>query len=227
MLHQHLTLSQLPYRSFITYDIQKQSSLDRSLRDAILASALYRETQLYSGDGTAHFMAHRLKNCVLVAQHLSADYSMQNEQLLYGRLCAVASASRCCWNYIFILRYNSHAFVDDVDDDGRPAMHRDILLEVSLLVATGYQLADVRRWMARLGRLGMLAGYREHAVKRPERRWGNARYGNDRVHVQYTSSPEWDQWISEQIEDGMRAEEEALDREVDEEFENLERWFNV
>jgi hypothetical protein len=222
-LHQHLTLSQIPYQSFLIYGIQKQSGLSASLRDSLLASALYHETQGCSGDGAAHAMTHRIRNCVLVAQHLSSDHNMQAEQLLYKKICIVASASRCCWNYIFILRYNSHAFVDDVDYDGNPPRHRDILLEVSLLVATGYQLADVRRWMVRLGRLGMLAGYREHAVKRPKRRWGDAGHENPQVHVQYSSSPEWDQWF----EDSLRAEEEALDRAVDEEIEDLERRFNV
>jgi len=227
VLHQHLNLSQLPYRSFVVYDIQKQSSLDCSLRDALLASALYRETQLYSGDSTAHFMAHRIKNCVLVAQHLSADYSMQNEQLLYERLCAVASASRCCWNYIFTLWYvGSHAFIDGVDEDGAFSREKDILLEFSLLLAIGYQLADVRRWMLRLGRLGMLVGYREHAVKRPDRAFGGT--------INICRFPVGEQVL--QVEDFARTEEElesiraageALDREVDDEFEDLERRFNV
>ena len=202
--------------------------MDRSLRDALLASALYRETQLYPGDGTAHLMAHRIKNCVLVAQHLSADYSMQSEQLLYERLCAVASASRCCWNYIFTLWYvGGHAFIDGVDDDGAFSRKKDILLEVSLLLATGYQLAEVRRWMLRLGRLGMLVGYREHAVKRPDRALDGT--------IDVCRFPVGEQVL--QVEDAARTEEEfdesirtageILDREVDDEFEDLERRLNV
>ena len=172
-------------------------------------------------------MAYRLKNCVLVAQHLSADYSMQNEQLLYGRLCAVASASRCCWNYIFTLWYvGSHAFINGVDEDGAFSREKDILLEVSLLLAIGYQLGDVRRWMLRLGRLGMLVGYREHAVKRPDRAFDGA--------IDVCRFPVGEQVL--QVDDFARTEEElesiraageALDREVDDELEDLERRFNV
>ncbi|KAI4695441.1 uncharacterized protein J4E84_002067 [Alternaria hordeiaustralica] len=232
LLHQHLTLSQLPYRSFVVYDIQKQSSLDRSLRDTLLASALYRETQLYSGDGTAQFMAHRIKNCVLVAQHLSADYSMQNEQLLYEKLCAVASVSRCCWNYIFTLWYvGGHAFIDGVDEDGAFSREKDILLEISLLLAIGYQLAEVKRWMLRLSRLGMLVGYREHAVKRP----GSAFDGRIDGTIDVCRFPAWDRvlqgedagWLEAEIEESVTAANEALDRDVDDEYEDLEIRFNV
>lgn len=231
MLHQQLSLSQIPYRYFLVYDIHRRSSLDPTLRDALLASALYRETQLYPGDRPAQLMAYRIKNCVLVAQHLSADYSVQNEQLLYKKLCTVVSSSRCCWNYIFTLRYsNGDAFVHCVDHSGAFPREQDILLEVSLLLVIGYQLADVRRWMLRLGRLGMLVGYREHAVysKRP----GRVLVGRSdlwplsaqvQLHMQYDSAS----WAEEAFEESVRASEEALDQEIDDEFRDLERRFNV
>ena len=162
-LHQRLDLNQLPYYLFLAYDMQTS---DTSLRNAFLASALYRETRRCSENGAIHPIAYRIKNCVLVAQHLSFDHNAQQEQQLYKRFCTSASASYCCRRYIFDFRCGFKEQVLCVDNPGGFAREGDILLEVSLLVANGYQLTKVKRWMVRLGRLGLLAGYREHAIPR-------------------------------------------------------------
>jgi hypothetical protein len=168
-LHQRLTLRQIPYHSFLAYDMQKPPGLDCSLRDALLASALYHQTQRCIGNEAVHFMMYRMKNCVLVAQHLSSNHNIKHGLLLYQTFCAAASTSRCCWWYIFELQYGSNPFVYGVDNHGGSAREHDILLEVSILVASGYQLADVKRWMVRLGGLGLLAGYRELAMRPPNK----------------------------------------------------------
>ena len=162
-LHQRLDLNQLPSYLFLAYNIETS---DTSLRNAFLASALYRETQRCSENGAIHPIAYRIKNCVLVAQHLSFDHNAQQEQQLYKRFCTSASASYCCRRYIFDFRCGFKEQVLCVDNPGGFAREGDILLEVSLLVANGYQLTKVKRWMVRLGRLGLLAGYREHAIPR-------------------------------------------------------------
>ena len=160
-LHQRLDLNQLPYYLFLAYNIETS---DTSLRNAFLASALHRETQRCSENGAIHPIAYRIKNCVLVAQHLSFDHNAQREQQLYKKFCTSASASYCCRRYIFDFRYGPKEPVLGVDNPGGFARESDILLEVSLLVANGYQFTKVKRWMVRLGRLGLLAGYREHAI---------------------------------------------------------------
>ena len=117
-------------------------------------------------------------------------------------------------------------FIDGVDEDGAFSREKDGLLEFSLLLAIGYQLADVKRWMLRLGRLGMLVGYREHAVKRPDRALDGTidvcRFpvGEQVLQVE-------DFALKEEELESVRATGEALDREVDGEFEDLERRFNV
>jgi hypothetical protein len=171
-------------------------------------------------------MAYRIKNCVLVAQHLSSEHSMQAEQRLYKTFCTAASTSCYCWSYIFTLRHGNNTFVHGVDDIGDYQRKRDILLEVSLLVANGYQLKDVNRWMARLGRLGMLVGYREHlpAVKVPGRHSPGVRLDVCSIGRLPLLLPE--EWM-QQVEDGITMEEQWLDQEVDEELEDLERHVNI
>lgn len=162
-LHQRLGLNQFPNYLFLAYNIETS---DTSLRNAFLASALYRETQRCSENGAIHPIAYRIKNCVLVAQHLSFDHNAQQEQQLYKTFCNSASASYYCRRYIFDFRCGLKEPVLGVDKPGGFAREGDILLEVSLLVANGYQLTKVKRWMVRLGKLGLLAGYREHDIPR-------------------------------------------------------------
>ncbi|KAG9185333.1 hypothetical protein G6011_07877 [Alternaria panax] len=221
-LHQRLSLYQLPYYPFLAY---RMPTLETSLCNALLASALYNETQRCSGNNVVHPIAYRIKNCVLVAQHLSSDHNIQHEQHMYKIFCAAASTSHSCMRYISGLRYSRTASVSGVDNPGGSKREGDVLLEVSLLVANGYQLEDAKRWMRRLGRLGMLVGYRGYFVQLPN----GQQYLLDQVDAQY-------EWVNEecfrcgrvhrveeQLEEAGRMARDELERELDEELEDMER----
>lgn len=226
MLHQRLTLRQMPYYSFLAYEMQSALGLDCSLRDALLASALCRETQRCSGNKAIHPMAYRMRNCVLVAQHLSSNHNRKHELSLYKTFCTAASTSRYCWWYIFVLQCVSNSFVYGVDDYGGSARECDILLEVSLLVATGHQLTDVKRWMVRLGKLGMLVGYREHDVQRPRMvaRSPSIQVCSRQDRIDVCSMPTYvDEEIASLICQPAPHLGDALERECDKELEDIKR----
>jgi hypothetical protein len=157
-LHQRLSLYQIPYYTFLASQAKNMKEANHTFRNALLSSALYRATT--SSEATPRLIRNRIRNCVLVAQHISADHSFALEQQLYKRFCDAASTSRCCWNYIFSLRYQACAFVHGVDRHSVSSKESDLLLESALLVANGYPLREVKHWFIRLGRLGMLVGYR-------------------------------------------------------------------
>ncbi|CAN9437930.1 unnamed protein product [Alternaria alternata] len=219
-LHQRLDLNQLPYYLFLAYNIETS---DTSLRNAFLASALYRETQRCSENGAIHPIAYRIKNCVLVAQHLLFDHNAQQEQQLYKRFCTSASASYCCREYIFDFRCGFREPVLGVDNPGGFAREGDILLEVSLLVANGYQLTKVKQWMVRLGRLGLLAGYREYAI--PRRIVGVSRPVCGFVFDGLCTLGSHESVSEEEIAEAITqpSSSNMWEREIDQELEEIER----
>jgi hypothetical protein len=157
-LYQRLSLYHIPYYTFLASRAKKTEEANHTFRNALLSSALYCATT--SSETTPHLTRNRIRNCVLVAQHISANHSFAPEQDLYKKFCDAASTSRCCWNYIFSLRYEACAFVHNVDGHSVSSKESDLLLESALLVTDGYSLREVKHWLIRLGRLGMLVGYR-------------------------------------------------------------------
>jgi hypothetical protein len=161
-----------------------------------------------------HLIRNRIRNCVLVAQHISSSHNSAHEQELFKDFCNAASTSRCCWHYIFGLRYVD-SFVPHVDENGDPSKESELRLEAALLIANGYQLADVKQWLLRLGKLGMLVGYRENTVHfdgSHVRCWMGTKDICTEVSISY-----------QEIDVAKRAVEENREKEVDEELEELER----
>jgi hypothetical protein len=155
-LHQRLTLDQLLYLFFLVSLDENTERANHTFPNALLSSALYRAAT--DSRESRHLIRNRIKNCVLVAQHISSNHDSAHERELFRDFCDAASTSHCCWHYIFGLRYNVNSFVHHVDEYGIRPKEGELLLESALLVANGYQLTDVKRWFLRLGKLRMLIG---------------------------------------------------------------------
>ena len=238
-LHQRLTLRQVPYRSYFPSLEQTRKGVDISFRNKLLASALYRSTQRHVEGEITQPIVSRIRNCVLVAQHIDSNHDALYEDQLVRMFCSAASTSNCCSGYIFTLLYSTNARVWQVDGQGssleygslHPHLelalgwngrrssgpgHGDVLLEVALLVANGFQLTEVKRWLLRLGRLGMLRGYRTDY----QRTWGQPLIDCPRCGRRHRPT---DQQISGFITAGGDSEfQRQFEQEVEMEYEALE-----
>jgi hypothetical protein len=218
-----LTLNQLLHRSFRASwaDIPKEGA--DAFRDALASSALYRATT--NTGRCQHPIGNRIRNCVLVAQHICSNHSSAHEQELLKVFCTAASTSRCCWDYVLSLRYNTDRFVYHVDKKRVFLKEGDILLEAALLVANGYDLADAKHWLLRLGKLGMLVGYRNDTVHIDRLDMGCSIRGTvTDVQVDICSLGGSSYQDLEEAEIGMAISGKYdFEREADEELEVLER----
>jgi hypothetical protein len=214
-LHQRLTLNQIPYHSFLASRAKNTKETNQTFRNALLSSALYRTTT--SSEAKHHPIKNRIRNCILVAQHVSSNHNIALERELYKKFCDAASTSRCCWNYTFSLRHHVNVFVHHVDEYGISLKASDLRLETALLVANGYQLAEVKHWLIRLGRLGMLVGYRTYAI-----RGFSAVTAWERTEDVCSLAVDID-IDDEEIEAAMMEERKISEQELDEDFDELER----
>jgi hypothetical protein len=160
-LHCNITLNQIPFDAFITRMARPDLCMGPAydFGNELLASALFNATQVPIRK--CHYpMAHRIRNCTLVARCIDANHDPTHRRELVEMLCTTASTSRRCFSYIYTMLRSglgAHVGFDD-----------DVLLEAALLVACGYEIDDVKTWMVKLGRKGFLRGYRG---KKSDDRW--------------------------------------------------------
>jgi hypothetical protein len=159
-LHKRITLLQLPYLGFLL-ELSRAGTGDfvyMPLRNALLASALYNScrssttaTMLRNIDPRLH-ITDRIFNCTLIAQHMDRQHSASHQHDLIRMFCTAASTSLCCWQYIFQWRSTRvekrYTYMDCRDAN----VVEDVYLEAALLVASGYGIEAVKRWMIKLGR---------------------------------------------------------------------------
>jgi hypothetical protein len=163
-LHKHITLLQLPYLGFLL-ELSRAGTEEfvyMPLRDALLASALYNScisstTATISRYTDPHLhITDRISNCTLIAQHIVRQHSASHQHDLMRTFCTAASNSLCCWKYIF-QRHSIRVGKRYTDMNCRDTnIVEDAYLEAALLVASGYGIEVVKRWMIKLGRVKKL-----------------------------------------------------------------------
>ena len=163
ILKGHITITHTlfrPYRSRF-YSLISPEEPKFDFRNKIMASALYNTASKRDSSDRQADLVSRLKNCTAIAQHILEDVSHQKEQELLKMFCTAASSSQCCWSYMLAPRTGSGLWVEKVDRDGYPLEHGDMLLEMSLLIASGFALEDTKKWLFKLKKEEYLSGYRD------------------------------------------------------------------
>jgi hypothetical protein len=125
-------------------------------------------------------IADRIQNCTTIAMHLGLPsnspgklpaFSISPRELMQ-RLCTAASTSIYCQEYIYMPSYYEQLFQTHAEGDA--------CLEAALLVACGYEFAEVVKAMIKLVEMGELKPYLKGKYEwevRRERRWGDGRSG--------------------------------------------------
>jgi hypothetical protein len=162
----HITLPRTTFSTFMPNWNRKGSNqlVDVSLRKAIFASALYNCCLVASVNKSGYSanscrpsqvnlqIADRILDCTSIACCIERKYSLAHQRELTRKFCKAASTSIYCWEYAFLRRQASwnrgyHSSLD---------VKNHAFLELALLVASGYDFADVKSWMIILGRKGKL-----------------------------------------------------------------------
>ncbi|KAF2850912.1 hypothetical protein T440DRAFT_478812 [Plenodomus tracheiphilus IPT5] len=173
-----------------------------------------------TGKSSHQLIIHRIKNCARIARCIDRRNSVGYRDDLIRTFCTSASTSRSCWHYIL----EPVQYIQYVDDRVAHFIEDDLLLEAALLVANGYQFEDVKMWMVRLGRRGLLTGYRGRCRKICSR-CGNVHYweeggGTGRTSFPMTQTTEEE--ISDVITNGMDwVAGEELEEELEQELDRL------
>jgi hypothetical protein len=139
--------------------------MDVSLRNAMFASALYNSSAHIRAKTArdplylkAFFypdsfpranlqITERIQDCTSIACHIDRNRSLSHQRDLTRMFCNAASTSIFCWEYTFLLVWDPYMRANNRTADTQ----HDIHLEAALLIACGYELADVKKWMMILG----------------------------------------------------------------------------